>query len=150
MKIYKLIFILILSLSFLQVKSQAPAGIIHSDRNGMLYDWKLSNQACYGCGSLFLCVLKDKTTNAKGLYQFYVYLWSNSFYANGLKASTYVTNITIFAVNGNGDKTSILNIPYFVAKPKTDIFNGWNLISTVTGADPQQVMQVTWGGIQAY
>ena len=129
---------------------QVSKTVVHSDRNGMVYDWKLSNQACYGCGSLYVSILRDSKPNEKGLYYFYVYLWSNSFYANGLKASTYVTNINVYAGNGDGGKTSVLTIPYFVAKPKTDIFSGYNLIATLYGADPTQVWFITWVQIQAY
>ena len=148
--ILKIILSIALVFSFLTVHSQSNSLVVHTDRNGLTYNWQLSNQACYGCGSFYLAILRDNIPDEKGVYKLYVYFWSNSFYANGLKASTYITNINIYAVDAQGNKKLLLQPFWFLVKPKTDSFDGYNLIATISTTDPQQIISITYEGAQAF
>lgn len=130
---------------FYDLKSQQT---IHTDETGYVYDWNLSNQTCYGCGSFYISVWDANIYN-KGYYTFYVYFWSNSFYQNGYAANSYVSNINITFIN-NGQKTHILGPYYFIAVPKSKNFNGFNLAAVLYSTNPKQIININWGGVIAY
>lgn len=131
---------------FYILKSQQT---IHIDENNYVYDWNLSNQACYGCGSFFVSVW-DANIYSKGYYTFYVYFWSNSYYANGYAANSYVTGININFASSNGQKTHILGPYYFVALPKSKNFNGYNVAAVLYSTNPKQIINITWNGVVSY
>lgn len=145
----KLLIILIVLFSFFSFESKAQTQV-HVDRTGYVYDWKLSNQACYGCGSFYVSVERTTYADEKGLYWFYVYFWNNSYYGNGNIASTYVTNINVYGVDVKRGKYLITGPFYFVVLPKTNSFDGYNLAATIYSYDPYQVLNITWGQVTAY
>src|SRR3990170_3036340 len=57
------------------------------------YEWQLSNAGCYGCASFYWKV--GRTPIAGGNWQFDLWFYSNSFYANGTWGSTYVNGIMV-------------------------------------------------------
>ncbi len=143
--IISLFFIL---LSFLPKAQTATQ--IHIDHNNVTYNWRSSGQSGYGLGCFYICVTRTTEPDAKGLYWFYFYAWSNSFYSNGLVASTYITNININAVDINGRQIHLVGPYYFLAYPKTTTFNGYNLAGTMYSPDPQQIFNITWGTVTPY
>ena len=138
---------LLLLFSFEKVEAQQQ--YIHTDENGYVYNWQLSNQSCYGCGSFYVSVWSDYKLNNRFYYTFYVYFWSNSYYANGYAANSYVTDININFLN-NGQSTHILGPYYFIAMPKSANFNGYNVAATLYSKNPKQIINITWGGVIAY
>lgn len=148
MKTIKLFLLLAFLFGFTPIKSQELK--THVDRNGYTYDWKLSNKICYGCGAFYACVTRTANPDEKGLYYFYIYFWSKSYYANGGLASTYITNINIYGTDKFGNVSLITGPYYFVAFPKTESFNGYNLAATIYSTDPSQIINITWGQVTAY
>jgi hypothetical protein len=140
------LLVLLLLFSFRKAEAQM---IVHTDESGFTYNWQLSNQTCYGCGSIYVSVWSDYKLNNKGYYTFYVYFWSNSFYANGYAANSYVSNININFIN-NGLSTHILGPYYIVAVPKSANFDGYNVAAILYSKNPRQIINITWGGVVAY
>ena len=148
--IKKILLIALFLLSFLFFNTTNAQSTIHIDETGYVYDWELSNQTCYGCGSFYVSTWNAPQQSKSGYYTFYVYFWSNSFYANGSAANSYVTNINITFISKNGQKTHILGPFYILAAPKSNNFNGYNLVATLYSNNPKQIINISWGGVIAY
>ena len=144
----KILLILLLFFCF-NVKSQNNV-VVHVDKNGTSYNWKQFGQTCNGCPSFFMAVYRTNFPDQKGLYYFYVYFYSNSFYNNGTKCSTYLNNINIYALNESGVSQLILGPFYLLVKPKNEMFDGYNIGATLYSTDPAQVLNINVGQINIY
>ena len=124
--------------------------MVHVDKMGQSYDWKLSNQACNGCGSFYMRVDRSVYPDQRGLYYFYVYFWSNSFYANGYTANTYITELNFYFIQ-NGTYFFAYNLPYLLVSP-SDVkqLSDKNLGAVLYGADNGQIIKLTWKQAIAY
>lgn len=143
----KIIFIILIFLSTNFCYSQEQ---IHVDKTGYSYDWKLSNKACNGCASFYVQICRTKSYAKNGYYTYYVYFYSNSFYANGHIASTYIIDINIFIVDASGYRQKILGPFWVLAPPKSDYSDGVYLGATLYSKDPYQIINVTWGQFSVY
>lgn len=149
MKTFRIILLLLFFLfSCFQLKAQVMQ--THVDKTGYLYDWKLSNRPCNGCGSFYISVTRTVSPDAKGLYWFYIYFWNNSFYSNGGVASTYIRDIEVYGINKEGERILILKPFYLIIFPKTENFDGYNLGARLFSTNPQQIFSITWGQVIAY
>lgn len=152
-------------LSFSQINTQT-----HRDYNGKSYDWSPSNKSCLGCASFYVKVERTVLPDINGLYYFYCYFYSNSFYLNGTLAGTYITglNISFLTENNNNLKSkynnsiqsiiqnkkiqsiSIVKNSWILVPPKTLNYNGTYLGATLYGGDPNQIINIKWDGVVAY
>jgi len=86
--------------------------------------WALQNQACAGCPSYWYQVLMTQTPiqAEDGLYYYYYYFnfFSNSHYTNGVKASTYLSQLN-FYYNG----IFALNAPYLLLPAGQQVWGAW-------------------------
>lgn len=128
----------LMSLTFAQAQtyeqtSQTQTTVIYTD-------WRLSNDGCYGCASFYWKVNKTYIPTYQ-TYQYDVCFYSNSFYANGVWASTYVWGLL---VNVDG---------YYIHKEPSWLLFKEAMSNQVTSfysvnANPNIVL--TWQGIKLY
>ena len=95
--------------------------------------WQLSNQGCYGCASFYWKVTKTGT-------QYDVWFTSNSFYQNGVYASTYLWGIKLFVDNVQ------INQPMWLLFKECYT----NKLLTFSSANPQPTVILMWEGIKVY
>lgn len=138
-----LIFLLTLSI---KVKSQNRITIYSNNYN----TWNLSNNTCAGCGSVYLMVVNTTIPDKSGLYYYDIYLWSNSFYANGYAASSYVKNIKLYAVDPSGNETFILKMDYALVPAKSQYFNGNFYLAYVYSGSNSQAIKLTYSDINVW
>lgn len=127
--------------------SSAQSGYQYVDASNC-YQWiKLSNSQC-GKASFYIYV--DKVyNNGSRLYYYNIYLWSDSYYNNCNTSSTYISNINVYAFN-NGKYSKAFGVPYLLAKPKSNYFNGWNFLGYVYTYSSNQSIKITWEDISLY
>jgi len=143
--------LLIIPFFFLSFNNpQVTNSAIHFDKNGQSYDWRLSNAACNGCGSFYYLINKSIQRDYNDNYYFYVYFWSNSFYGNGVLGSSYINDIRIYYIDNNNNKVLLVGPYYFLALPKNDNFNGYNLGATLWSKDQGMIVYLEWGSVTTY
>ncbi len=130
----------------IKVKGQDNMTIYNNDYN----IWNVSNSTCNGCGSVFIMVVNTSVPDKSGLYYYDIYLWSNSFYANGYAASSYVKNIKVYAVDPAGNETFVLKMDYVLVPPKSQYFNGNFYLAYVYSGSAMQTIKLTWSDINAW
>lgn len=111
--------------------------------------WQLSNETCYGCGSMYIMVTNNPVP-VNGYYYYDIYFWSNSFYSNGYAANTYVKPINIYAIDPYGKSTLVLNFSYIVVPPKSYSFNGYFYVGYVYSTSAMQKIKINWSKINAW
>jgi hypothetical protein len=111
--------------------------------------WVESNTTCAGCGSFYAMVVNEKVRAKDGYYYMYVYLWSNSYYANGYTASSYIKHINFFFTDGVRDYPAI-NFQYVLVPPKSLDFNGWYQVAYLYHVYPNQIIKITWSNVKAW
>jgi hypothetical protein len=117
----KLLILICLIFTYLNANSQqTPDPNIQKSNitlNQIDNGWSKWGNACGGCPSFFYKILRNdyKVQREDGnyYYYYYVYFYSNSYYSNGLLASTYLTNVN-FYINNN----LILNLKYILIPPR--------------------------------
>lgn len=100
--------------------------------------WQLSNAGCFGCASFYWKVTKTVDSNV-GSNRYDVWFSSNSFYPNGVFASTYVWGIQLY-VDGK-----LLQEPAWLLF-KEPYYNP--LFSFES--HPQPVVALSWEGLKIY
>lgn len=119
--------------------------IVHVDNTGYSYDWKLSNEGCYGCGSFYIRVVRTAYPDESGKYYFYVQFWSNSFYLNGKPATSYVFGVRIYLKDGYGNSYLVLGPSYILSEP-----NALKTGATLYSLNKYQQILITWDGVSPY
>jgi hypothetical protein len=140
-----ILLILLLTLS-IKVKAQNSVTIYNNNYN----TWNLSNSTCYGCGSVYVMVVNANYPDKSGLYYYDVYLWSNSFYANGYASSSYIKMIKVYGIDPSGKETLILKMDYALVPPKSQYFNGNFYLAYVYSGSAMQTIKITWSDINAW
>lgn len=76
--------------------------------------WGLTGPTCAGCASYYWKITRSKMQikAEDNIYYYYYYIWvfSNSYYSDGYKASTYLTDLDVYM-----DDELIYNIEYTLA-----------------------------------
>ncbi len=139
-----LTLVLILSLNSVNVAQSSVAQNSITVSSVDYNKWILSNSSCYGCSSFYLMVVNTTNPSKDGLYYYDVYLWSNSFYANGYAASSYVKNINFFVVDPSGNKKFILKLDYALVPPKSQYFSGSFYLAYIYSISAKQTIKITW------
>ncbi len=112
------------------------------------YQWVKINDS--QCGKANLYIYVDRVyNNASRLYYYNIYFWSDSYYRNCEVSSTLINNINVYAFS-NGKYTKVLIVPYILAKPKSNYFNGWNFLGYVYSYSSNQNIKVNWGSANLY
>lgn len=101
-------------------------------------DWQLSNQGCLGCASFYWKV--NRTPLANG-WQFDIWWYSNSFYENGVRASTYVSGILV-----NVDGYLLRKDPVWILFK--DQYS--NQLTSFVSMNSNPKIYITWGAITIY
>lgn len=124
---------------------------IHTDRTGCLYDWRLSNPACNGCGSFYYAITRTFKPEEDGRYYYYLIMQSNSIYGNGILATSYIQNINVSVILADGETIHVLGPFYALVQPiqqSEDL--GARYIAHIWSTEPDIIIEVTWGSVQAY
>jgi hypothetical protein len=77
---------------------------IENNNNIIVQNWTLIGDNCWGCAGVFYRIDMSRTRNSYGFYEFYIYLYSNSWWPNEIPANTMCNNIKIFKNNILMDK----------------------------------------------
>jgi len=145
-------------MSFSQVQEKQKSNVeiilettgIHLDRQGNEYDWKMSNETCYGCGAFRWAVTRTHKIDEEGKYWFYVLIWSNSFYENGLLTSSYITGMHLHVRTADNLEHHVLGPFWVLAPPKTDLFQGITYAAHVWSYEPEIIVDLLWDKVEAY
>lgn len=102
--------------------------------------WQQVGTKCYDCGSAFFMLHRSPTPTSSGLYESYVYAWSNSFDVYGNAVTTYISRPRVYGIDVYGRKipTPIITMEYHLASPQTPSFNGWNFVFYLYSSNPSQ------------
>ena len=130
-------FLLIL-LMFFSLSASAQTKSTYSTIN--YSDWQLSNEGGYGVPSFYWKVTRSIRTNTLGQYKYDVFFFSNSFYNNGIEASTYVWGLSM-----NADGYNVCNGVWLVFK---EAYSN-NLVSFYS-YNTQPNIIITWEGLSIY
>lgn len=143
--------LLLILLIFFSLSNSFAQQNVHVDATNHSYDWKPSNNSCYGCGSFYYQISVDRASFYKtGYYTFYVYFYGNSFYQNTYVASTYITGVNFYLVSLDGRKQVVLQNMWFLLKPKSDNFDGVYNVAILYSKDPYQIIQLDWENVVPY
>jgi len=114
-----LLFALFSLFSFPQNIKDANVDYVNITHEQVANGWAVSNQSCYNCASFYYKILRTKYPE-EGYYYYYIYLYSNSFDAQGYLRSTYVSGINLYIDNNLVEK-----IGYVLVEPKKTILLGY-------------------------
>lgn len=140
-----LTFLLLIALSFsinaqVQTKSYYRKNETIQNQPTLYIDWKLTNQGCWGCASFYWSVNRQYIPSM-GQYKFDIWFYSNSFYANGQWASTYVQGLYFFVDGYNLYKDPA----WLLFKDKyTTTFTSFYT------SNPTPVVKITWSSMSIY
>jgi len=123
---------------------------IHVDRTGVVYDWRLSNSPCNGCGSFYYAITRTPETDIEGKYYYYILAWSNSYYGNGILATTYIQDIDVDVILSDDSENHVLGPFYVIIKPKTTTDDGIVYVGHVWSTEPDIIIKMRWGSVQVY
>lgn len=124
--------------------------IIHKDRTGVDYNWKLSNPACNGCGSFYYSIVRTPNADYDNRYWYYLLIWSNSYYGNKTLASSYITGLNIDVILADNTKHRVLESAWILALPKTQYFNGMSYAAKIWSTENDIIINVTWDKVEVY
>ncbi len=88
--------------------------VVHTDVTGKKYDWTLSNTGCYGCASFYWRIMRSKTVDIDGFYEYYMFFSTNSFYKDKILTSTYITDIVIKFQNTATENGYVAVEPFYI------------------------------------
>ncbi len=139
----RLLIAFMLLFSFLNVDAQTykTQSLYYEQSQPTVYiNWQLTNQGCYGCASFYWMVNKTYVPET-AQYRFDIWFYSNSFYANGGWASTYLQGL-YFNVDG-----------YYLYNDPSWLLFREKFSSTLTSfytVNPAPVIKMTWASMRVY
>ena len=143
----RILLFLVMLLSFANIaesqtytKSYSNQAYQQQSAPTLYIDWKLTNDGCYGCPSFYWSVNKTYVSSM-GQYRFDIWFYSNSYYATGGWASTYVQGM-YFNVDG-----------YYLYKEPSWLLFKEKFNSTLTSfytTNPNPVIKMTWESMSVY
>jgi hypothetical protein len=102
--------------------------------------WRLTNDGCFGCAS-FWWLVNQTYIPSQGQYRYDIWFSSNSYYANGVLASTYVQGLYF-----NIDGYNLYQEPsWLLFKEK---FN--STLTSFYSSNPTPVVHMTWSSMKVY
>lgn len=112
--------------------------------NNIYYNgWAKWGNTCSGCVGLYYRIDRINHPiyeNGSYYYYFYIYFYSDSYYSNGQKASTYLTNVNFFI----GDYF-LLNIEYILIPSETSYYAAY-----IKSVNPSSAVRFTWDNATIY
>jgi len=128
------ILLLIFCLSFpSEIKAQSQPTVTY-------IDWQLSNNACNGCAAFYWKANRTYFPTQQ-IYKFDLWFSSNSFYSNGVWASTYLGGIIIYSDD------IPMNANSFWLLFKDQSTSG---LSTFYSTNPNPYIKITWQNLTVY
>lgn len=136
-----LIFFVLFMLAFSNVSEAQSAyyGKVQAEQTEVYLPWRLTNDGCFGCASFYWLV--NRTYLPTGNYKFEIWFYSNSYYTNGVWASTYVQGLYF-----NVDGYNLYNDPSWLLF-KDKYTSG---LSTFYTVNPYPVIKMTWSSMRVY
>ena len=129
------ILLLLFCLTFTsEIKAQNQPAVV------TYIDWQLSNNACNGCAAFYWKANRTYFPNQQ-VYKFDLWFSSNSFYNNGIWASTYLGGIIIYSDNTQ------MNANSFWLLFKDQSTSG---LSTFYSTNPNPYIKMTWQNLTVY
>lgn len=124
---------------------------VHKDIKGHTYEWTTSNKTCNGCASFYHKIMRDEKRDKHGLYYtYYVYFYNNSFYKNGVLASTYIKDIKIYRIYPGKFKKLAFEAEYILIPSKSDDWDGVMFVAAFTSRFARQVIEIAWEELIVY
>jgi len=102
-----------------------------------------------GEGSFGIITYTSGQKEKDGYHYYDIYLWSNSFYENGVPCSSYIKNIKVF-VWKNGTWSNVINFPYALVHPPSETFDGYYHLTYIYNATKVNNIKITWSEVTTY
>lgn len=146
----KLFLCVLLLLSFLKTEAQIPQQYNQYNNAQFRQDqssstvvyipWRITNEGCYGCPSFYWSV-NETYVPSVGQYKFDIWFYSNSYYATGGWASTYVQGL-YFKIDGY----------YLYQEPSWLLFKDkyTSSLTTFYTTNPAPTVNITWTSMKVY
>ena len=124
---------------------------IHVDRTGVMYDWRLSNPACNGCGSFYYAITRTLSPDDLGRYYFYLLIQSNSYYGNGVLATTYIKGFNMDVSLSDGSQVHVIGpLESILIEPSKMLGDLPKYVAHVWSTETDIVIYVDWTSVQAF
>jgi hypothetical protein len=142
----KILAFLLMFVMYTSTEAQVQTKTYYKNSNnyqpgvGTYIDWQLTNQGCYGCASFYWMVNRSFIPSMNQ-YRFDMWFYSNSYYTNGVWASTYVQGL-YFNVDG-----------YFLYKDPSWLLFREKYSSTYTSfytSNATPVIKISWSSMSVY
>lgn len=115
--------------------------VLNITMNQVQNGWAIIGNSCYGCASYWYQVLRSQqmhqAEDGQYYYYFYFNFFSNSRYANGQNAGTYLSQVNFF-YNGN----FTFSIPYILIPVGQTIWGSWMRSQNINSVVSFSVAQI--------